>query len=134
MSKFTTKFNRSNRFEVETEGFEYKSLKDLVTEAGGEVEIHPVNAIYINTKGKYGDAPTIATNDCFVNLPSHMTTTCKEILSDDEAVQEIKDGKVGFSIYTFESHGKDCFNIRWEDYQPKEKEPEKPAKQAKHSK
>ena len=51
----------------------------------------------------------------YTNLPSHTAETVHEILADDEAVQTIKDGKVGYTIYEYESHGKKCYSISFVD-------------------
>ena len=44
-----------------------------------------------------------------------MTETAREILADSEAVEAIKNGKVGYTIYEYESHGKKCYSISFVD-------------------
>ena len=48
-------------------------------------------------------------------MPKHLGETFREILANTEAVQAIKDGKVGYTIYTYESHAKTCYGINFVD-------------------
>ena len=48
-------------------------------------------------------------------MPKHLGETFREILANGEAVQAIKDGKVGYTIYTYESHAKTCYGINFVD-------------------
>jgi hypothetical protein len=50
-----------------------------------------------------------------VNLPQFTGDTVREILADADAVQAIKDGKVGYTIYEYESHAKKCYGITFVD-------------------
>lgn len=113
---FASRFNKGRKFDIDTNGFQYASLADLFNANGADF-VYPVRAIYINTKGKYNDAPVIATDDCFVNCPSHMTETARDILADDEAIADINGGKVGFQIYTYTQtkYNRDCFGINFVD-------------------
>lgn len=113
---FASRFNKSRKFDVDTTNFEYMSLVDLYNN-NGEEEVYPLTAIYINTKSKYGNAPVFATDDCFVNAPSHMLETVNEILADENAVAEINNGKVGFKIYPYhaDKFNRDCFSINFVD-------------------
>lgn len=113
---FASRFNKSRKFDVDTTYFEYMSLEELYSN-NGEGEVYPLTAIYINTKSQYGIAPVFATDVCFVNVPSHMAETVKEILADENAVAEINNGKVGFKIYLYHSdkYHRDCFGINFVD-------------------
>ena len=92
MAKFNfSKYNRA--------GQEYKTLGGLFEEAP-EI-IHPIRSIYINTKGKFGDAPVVVSDGYNINLPKHMTATVQEMLADPEAMALIRAGKVGLSIYEY---------------------------------
>ena len=119
---FASKFNKTVKFDVNTEGFEYESLNDLYNNNGADT-IYPLRAIYINTKSKFGDYPIFATDVCFVNAPEHMLENAKEILADKEAVQMIKDNKVGFKIYSYTStkYNRECFGIEFIDVEPSKK-------------
>lgn len=113
---FAGKFNKTN-FDIDTTNFEYVKLAELFTKnAGGSDRIYPVNGVFVH-KSQLGDSPVIidAENKKLVNLPSHMAENIREILSDSEAVEAIKQNKVGYTIYTYESHGKTCYSINWVD-------------------
>lgn len=110
---FASKHN-ATQFEVNTEGFQYFNLETLYENEGAGI-IYPVLGVYINTKSKYGDAPVIISNDKFINLPSHLNDTVKNILSDMDDVASIKSGRVGMTIYTYDSHNKKCYSVNWVD-------------------
>lgn len=123
---FSTKYNTERLFDVDTSGFEYVSLEFLYKEAldahegeiaAAEAEVYPVLALYINTKGNFDDAPVVATEECYVNLPAHLCETVREILRDPRAIKAINDGKVGFTIYSYVQRrfNKECYSIRWVD-------------------
>lgn len=111
--------NRHNtkkaHFEVDTTNFEFKSLAQLKNEYDDEV--HKILGAYINTKSKYGNAPVVITDNCFVNLPKHLLETFLKILESDEDVADINNGKVGFKIRTYSPKGTNsvCYTIDFVD-------------------
>lgn len=117
---FSKQYNRTRLFDIDVEGLEYYSLEDIFD---NEDTIWIVEGIYISTKGKFGNHPCAvvhnedATFRGYVNFPQHMTDTCNSILSDDNAVDAINNGLVGFSIYRYQSKQRegDCYSIRWID-------------------
>lgn len=117
MATFASKYNKTG-FGIDTSEFEYVKLSTLYnskTDGGADV-IHDVNGIYVN-KSPLGFSPVIIDKGAghLVNLPQHMAKVCTEILSDAEAVEAIKDGKVGYAIYEYEARGKKCYGIRFVD-------------------
>lgn len=131
------KYNKEKLFNINTDGFEYVSLEDLYNERANNVvsedfedfdevyeiveeTVFQVRGIYINTKGLYDDAPVVALDSAYVNLPSHLTPICKEILSDPQAIAAINAGRVGFTIYKYEKpqYHKTCYSIKWVDTEP----------------
>lgn len=117
MKSFASKFNKTT-FGIDTTNFAYVKLVDIFNSEneGGKDVIHNVNGLYVH-KSQLGDSPVIIDeeNKRLVNLPGHTAETIREILSDDEAVEAIKSGKVGYTIYEYESHGKKCCSISWVD-------------------
>lgn len=117
MKSFASKFNKTI-FDIDTTDFQYTKLADIFNSEneGGKDVIHNINGLYVH-KSQLGDSPLIIDekNKRLVNLPSHTAETVREILADDEAVQTIKDGKVGYTIYEYESHGKKCYSISFVD-------------------
>lgn len=111
---FSKKYNTERVFDIDTSNFDYKSLEELYVD---DDYVYPVCGVYINTKGKFDPAPVVATEDCYVNLPAHMTDICREMLRDDRAVKAINDGEVGFTIYKYHQkrYDKDCYSIHWVD-------------------
>lgn len=117
MKSFASKFNKTN-FGIDTTDFQYTKLADIFNaeNEGGKDVIHKINGLYVH-KSQLGDSSVIIDeeNKRLVNLPGHTAETVREILADDEAVQTIKDGKVGYTIYEYESHGKKCYSISFVD-------------------
>lgn len=117
MKSFANKFNKTS-FGVDTTDFKYVKLADLYNapENGGEKTVHAINGLYVH-KSPLGDSPVVIdeANKTLVNLPSHLGETVREILQDPEAVETIKAGKVGYSIYEYDSHGKKCYSIAFVD-------------------
>lgn len=117
MKSLASKFNKTT-FGIDTTDFQYTKLADIFNSEneGGKDVIHNINGLYVH-KSQFGDSPVIIDekNKRLVNLPSHTAETVREILADDEAVQAIKDGKVGYTIYEYESHGKKCYSISFVD-------------------
>lgn len=131
------KYNKEKLFKINTDGFDYISLEDLYKERESNIlvedfedpeevkeiveeTIYQVRGIYINTKGLYDDAPVVALDSAYVNLPAHMTQICREILADPQAIAAINAGRVGFTIYAYEKpqYHKTCYSVRWVDTEP----------------
>lgn len=117
MKSFASKFNKTT-FGIDTTDFQYTKLADIFNSKneGGKDVVHNINGLYVH-KSALGDSPVVIdeANKRLVNLPAHTAETVREILADDEAVQTIKDGKVGYTIYDYESHGKTCYSISFVD-------------------
>lgn len=111
---FANKFNKSVSFNVDTTGFNYVKLADLYDEKNKPV--YKLDGCFISV-GNINTAPVFILTDRkeLVNMPSHLTDTVKDILADNEAVEDIKNGKAGFTVYEYESHGKKCYSIRFVD-------------------
>lgn len=117
MKSFASKFNKTT-FGIDTTDFQYTKLADIFNSEneGGKDVVHTINGLYVH-KSQLGDSPVIIDeeNKRLVNLPSHTAETVREILADAEAVETIKNGKVGYTIYDYESHGKKCYSISFVD-------------------
>lgn len=117
MESFAATFNKTC-FTIDTTDFEYVKLSTIYNSAnngGGDV-VHNIDGVFVN-KSPLGWSPVIIDeeNRQLVNLPQHMAETCNKILACPEAVQAIRDKKVGYVIYTYESRGKTCYSIRFVD-------------------
>lgn len=117
MKSFASKYNKTT-FGIDTTDFQYTKLADIFNSQneGGKDVVHKINGLYVH-KSRLGDSPVIIDeeNKRLVNFPSYIAGTVREILADDEAVQAIKDGKVGYTIYEYESRGKKCHSISFVD-------------------
>lgn len=82
-----------------SEEVKYKKLGDLK-----EGKNYPCAGFYISTKSKFGPSPClIMDKDTVINLPSGSIDRIKELLSDEEAVEEINQGIVVFRVTSYES-------------------------------
>lgn len=108
------KFNKKT-FSVDTTDFKYIKLGEIYN---GELpdEMHRIDGVFMHTS-KLGESGVIvdAANKWLVNVPSHMNDTMHAIIADAEAVQAIKDGKFGYTVYPYEARGKQCYSIRFID-------------------
>lgn len=117
MKTFANKYNKTT-FEIDTTDFKYVKLTDIFNskEEGGKDVIHHIDGFYVHNS-PLGCSPVIidVENKRLVNLPSHTADTVREILSDTEAIEVVKAGKVGYTIYEYESHSKKCYSISFVD-------------------
>ena len=115
---FAARHSKGSVFQCDTEGFTYKSLKELYDMFGDEM-VYPIQGFYINRKSEFGDAPVAICEEYFVNFPQHMLDEVMEIMKTEEDVDDIKAGKVGFTIYQYEKElgkkTKTCYGVRWVD-------------------
>ena len=113
---FASKYNKTRKFDIDTNGFEFTSTADLFNQNGKDY-VYPIRAMFINTKGKYSDNPVVATDSFFVDFPAHMCDTCREILNDDDAVAAINAGKVGFKLYSYvqKKYNRQCYGVEFVD-------------------
>lgn len=117
---FGSKYNNTQpKFAITITNPVYKSLKDLQAENKTDT-VYPVYAVYINTKGRYGDQALVAIDDhTMVNLPMHCTEKCKMMLMDPEAIEAMNTGKAGFKIYQYTSNsGQSGLSVSWCDRIP----------------
>lgn len=134
------KYNRNggNKFDLNIKDLPFRNLKEMyenelkVAElSGGTFEpgtaVYIFGAAYINPKSKFGETPNLAvmTPDdngeivpsYIASLPTHLAETVKEMLNDDEAVNAIKELKVGFKIrqYHNKKFNVDAYTVDWCD-------------------
>ena len=95
----------------------FKGLKELYNGEKGENK-YTVRGVYINKKGKYGDAPVAISDDFSINLPSHLCDTVTDMLKDNELIDAINNGKFGLEVYEYTPKGykdKTCYSVKWID-------------------
>lgn len=114
-----SKYNKGGvTFEVDIKNFHFVTLEQLFARDGGKT-IFGIDGLYINKKSSFGEHPVaiVAVEEMLVDLPAHLTEDVKEMLSDPEAIEAIKNGHGGFSVEMYEQkqYKKTCYGIRWED-------------------
>ncbi len=116
---FLDKYNKGGvTFDIDIKGFRFVALEDLFKRDGGKT-IFGIDGLYINKKSSFGDHPVaiLIKEEFLVDLPAHLVDDVKEILQDPEAIENIKNGKVGFTIHEYDQkqYKKKCYGIHWED-------------------
>lgn len=117
MAFSANKFNKEQKFNFKTpDDFKFTTLDELFTKNGVDGK-YKVNALYMNTKSIYGEHPVAVTDAAMVDLPKHLADTVKSMIDDDECVEAINNGKVGFSIYSYidKKYHKTCYSVKWLD-------------------
>lgn len=116
MSSFAEKYNKGseNPFEFDLEGYEFTSLKELYNADPNKV--HTLDGFYF-TRGKFGVKVVVVMSDVKkrVDMPIYLTKVFNDIVSNADAVNTIKGGKVGFIVRKYESHGRNCHTITFKD-------------------
>ena len=115
VKELLNKANGNKKFNfTQFEDAEYTSLKELYKENGGE-KVYTLKALYINTKGMYGDSPVALINGYNVNLPNHLLDTINLFIDSADMVDAINNNEVGFTIYKYtdNKYGKECYSVSW---------------------
>ena len=86
------------QYDFNKEDREFEKLQDLKTGVK-----HPIEALFINTKGKYGNQGVIYTKGSIVNLPNHLTSLIEDMRNDSEVTEAINTRKLAFEVYEYES-------------------------------
>lgn len=97
------KYNRtgSNRFTAELpENLPFMKLSELGETSTPLIII----SMWINTKGKFGEHPVVATPEKLVDFPNSMTDTVKEMIKDNEVIEAVNNGKLGFTVRKYHSN------------------------------
>lgn len=109
-----SKYNKGNRWNVDTKGFKFMKLSEVYK---SDAEVFPIKGVSVFST-KYGDSAVAIMDDKFINLPNHTIEDIRDMVRNDEVVKAIKDGKVGFTIHTYEDakHNRGlCYGINWVD-------------------
>ena len=115
VKELLNKANGNKKFNfTQFEDAKYISLKDLYEENGAE-KVYTLKALYINTKGKYGDSPVALINGYNINLPNHLLDTINLFIVSLDMVEAINNNEVGFTIYKYtdNKYGKECYSVSW---------------------
>ncbi len=108
--KFSKLFNKQV-FNIDTKDYQFKKLSELDKE-----KVYKLNGLYLS-HGKFGEQGIliVSSEKILVNAPLHLTATLQAILGDVEAIETIENGKVGFTVKTYEKNNKECYSIIFVD-------------------
>ena len=110
------KYQQNVNFNFEERKREFISLKDFAKDLGTE-HTYPIEAIFINTKSKFGDNGVIYCRNYMINLPVHLTKLCEDLRQDSEFVEAVNEGQVGFEVYQYEGKNGVGYSINLVPYQ-----------------
>lgn len=116
MTSFAEKYNKGNEnpFKFDLKGYYFTSLKELYSSDPNKV--HALDGFYF-TRGKFGVKVVLVMTDVKkrVDMPIYLTKVFNDIVNNTDAVNDIKNGKVGFVVRKYESHGRNCHTISFKD-------------------
>lgn len=117
MKKFASRLNHVV-FDVDTKDFKWVKLEELYNSDPDNV--YTVLGVSKNNRSKYGTEPIAIIKGFLVNLPRHLLDDVDKILDDDEFIDYVKQGHLGFKVYAYskdDSKGKEntYFSVQWID-------------------
>lgn len=116
MTSFAEKYNKGkeNPFKFDLKGYDFTNLKELHNADPNKV--HALDGFYF-TRGKFGVKVVVVMSDVKkrVDMPIYLTNVFNVIVNNTDAVNDIKNGKVGFIVRKYESHGRNCHTIIFKD-------------------
>lgn len=86
--------------------FEYDNTVDRPFTNLKELDLNVsyiVQGMFINDNSYFGKTPVVVTPTHLVNLPQHLTETIEQMRSNDEIVDLVNAGAVGFNIYEYQN-------------------------------
>lgn len=113
-SGLMSRFNHTNIFDVDTKNFKWVNLETLFNTDPDKT----YTLLGLFTKGsKFGKEPDAIIQGYKVNLPRHLLDTVEDMLDDNQVIEAIKAGKVGFKVYSYHSntYNKDAYSVTWLD-------------------
>ena len=84
------------QFNFEEKQRDFMKLAEL-----NEGKKYTILAVFINTKGKYGDQGLFVTDDFQVNLPPHLLDLAHDLRQDQEIIDAINNRELAFEIYQY---------------------------------
>lgn len=78
---------------------DFKKLEELYNEQ--PKARYTILAIFINTKGKFGNQGVFITDDFQVNLPPHLLDLSQNLRQDEEVIEAINNRQLAFEIYQY---------------------------------
>src|SRR5699024_5290335 len=72
---------------------------------------YTILAVFINTKGKFGDQGVFITDYFQVNLPPHLLDLSQELRQDEEVIEAINNRELEFEIYEYNGENGKGYSI-----------------------
>ena len=115
---FAEKYNKVNTiFDIDIKDFSFINGYEFIAKYGSNAV--KIDGLYINKKGMFKDHPVaiIESEKILLDLPSHMTDTVNEVLTDSESIDLIKKGLVGLKAHEYvdKNFHKRCVGYEWCD-------------------
>lgn len=109
-----SRFNHNNIFDVDSKDFKWVDLETLFNTDPDKQ--YTVLGLFVKGS-KFGKEPDAIIDGFKVNLPRHLLDTVNDMLDDNQVIEAIKAGKVGFKIYSYHSstYNKDAYSVTWLD-------------------
>lgn len=104
----------NNPFKVDASSFDFINLETLFKNDGENTK-YKLLGVYINKKGRFGAVPMAIIEGFKVNLPKHVLDDINLILDNDDMVQAIIDGKLGFEIEPYDNARGHFYTVHWVD-------------------
>lgn len=87
------------KFDFPEKEREFKKLVELYQQQPNAR--YTILAVFINTKGKFGDQGIFITDDFQVNLPPHLLDLSQELRQDEEVIEAINNRELAFEVYQY---------------------------------
>lgn len=97
---FNENFKHGKTFTVNSDSFPFVNLKEVALENGLKVLKVQGAFTFQGKKGK--ERPVLIADNLKINLPDHCLNDIKKLLSNDDYIQAVNDGKCGFQITSYE--------------------------------
>lgn len=111
-------------FEFEEKERPFKKLEEL--HKSQPKARYTILAVFINTKGKFGNQGVFITNDFQVNLPPHLLDLSEELRQDEEVIEAINNRELAFEIYQYNGKNGTGYSINLTpSYKPDEQDDSK---------
>lgn len=109
LKNFNSNFDRID-WGVDAEKWEFKKCSEM--KLGEE---YALKGLYISKDRGYGNGAVALLDGYKLNLPKHMLERVKEILEDEESIEEIKSGKayIVISSYVSQTYKKTGYSIEF---------------------
>jgi len=101
---FNENFKHGDKFKVNTHGFEWFNLSDLIKADGHKTFV--VQKVFTvvpkQGRGKGKKKPAMVADNKLIWLPEHCLGDVEKILANDEFINAINEGKCGFETSEYE--------------------------------